>query len=75
MTELSCPRCRLTVQAGRRGEIEHCPRCLARTGGTTSVSLVASGASTQAPLAAAIFGFLRTRTRAVWRVRDLVPRH
>jgi Zn-finger nucleic acid-binding protein len=37
---LMCPRCGLKVRASADGQVEHCPRCLARTSGAMSIQLV-----------------------------------
>jgi hypothetical protein len=40
MSDLSCPRCGLTVAVKRPDDaVEHCPRCLARSRGTLSITL------------------------------------
>jgi Zn-finger nucleic acid-binding protein len=42
MSTLICPHCRLEVTTVPGGiEVEHCPRCLARSGGALSVYLSA----------------------------------
>lgn len=40
MPNLNCPRCGLTVATtSPEDAVEHCPRCLARTGGALSIAL------------------------------------
>jgi hypothetical protein len=49
MSVLSCPRCGLTVPVSQhQNDVEHCPRCLARSRGTMSVSLDSELPSTDA---------------------------
>lgn len=39
-SRLACPRCGLVVGSARRhGEVEHCPRCIARSAGALSIRL------------------------------------
>jgi hypothetical protein len=52
MPDLNCPRCGLTVAVTRHEDaLEHCPRCLARTGGALSIALAppSSAAASRSP--------------------------
>jgi len=39
MEDLNCPRCGYAMSKRRDDDIEHCPRCLARTAGALSIRL------------------------------------
>lgn len=76
MTRLTCPRCALNVRsADRLGEIEHCPRCLARSGGTESVTLLPSSSLAQSQSTSGLRRFVVERIRELGHIGDLVPHH
>jgi hypothetical protein len=61
---MSCPECGLTLSVARgRGDVEHCPRCLARTRGAVSVALVPGRAKAHAGLRQLISRVLPQRWR------------
>ena len=63
---MECPCCDLRIEgAGAEDELHHCPRCLARSGGTVSVAMRSSASEAGKSGARGLVGQLREGLRRI----------